>query len=281
MALPAAFAAPVTMLLTICGLALWGAVHVLVLGGVQEARAQQQLYNTLREQLASATAPIGGVIPAGAPVAVVEIPGIDAHNLVVVEGTRSAELQKGPGHRRDTALPGQAGTAVLMGRSSTYGGPFARLVELGPEEPITVVTGQGTFHYTVERVRRGGDQVPPAVAAGSGRLTLITSEGTWEGASSVTRQTVYVDAALQGAPQPTPAGRPSAVASAELPMRADDAALLFLVLWLEAVVVVVVALAWGRARWSGAKTLLVGAPALAAVLWGATETALQLLPNLM
>ncbi len=39
--------------------------------------------------------------------------------------------------------------------------------------------------------------------------------------------------------------------------------------------------AWAQARWGGAQAWLVFTPLVLAALWGATESALQLLPNLM
>ena len=36
-----------------------------------------------------------------------QIPAIGLHDVVIVEGTDSGDLRDGPGHRRDTPLPGQ------------------------------------------------------------------------------------------------------------------------------------------------------------------------------
>ena len=45
----------------------------------------------------------------------------------------------GPGHQRNTVLPGQEGTSVLMGRAATYGRPFADLTELS-RTPVAVIS---------------------------------------------------------------------------------------------------------------------------------------------
>ncbi|MFT2675577.1 hypothetical protein ACMWQR_28500, partial [Escherichia coli] len=72
-----------------------------------------QLRDMFRAQLQAGTAPVSegdfedNLLKDGVPVAILSIPqlGIDE---VVAEGTTSGVLMKGPGHRRDTVLPGQA-----------------------------------------------------------------------------------------------------------------------------------------------------------------------------
>jgi hypothetical protein len=53
------------------------------------------------------------------------------------------------------------------------------------------------------------------------------------------------------------------------------------VLWLQALLLAAVAAAWATARWGGPQTWLAGSPVVLAALWGASESAAQLLPNLM
>ena len=52
-----------------------------------------------------------------------DIPAIGIANMVVVEGTSPENLTLGPGHLRDTPLPGQAGISVVFGRRATFGAP--------------------------------------------------------------------------------------------------------------------------------------------------------------
>ena len=163
-----------------------------------------------RAELAEGTAPVGGRIAPGSPVAMLQIPPIGLHSVIVVEGTSSADVQAGPGHRRDTPLPGQAGASFIIGRSRTFGAPFARIVHLKKGDPITVDTGEGTFHFSVEAVRRPGDSLTP-LDTGAGRLTLVTSEAAKGG----TRQIVYASSSawVGCCPGPSPAlntgtGRP-------------------------------------------------------------------------
>ena len=264
-------------------LALWLVVFALVLSGVQEARSQKLAYDQLREKLAAATAPLGGSIAPGTPVAVLDAPSIGLAQ-VVVEGTSALDMEDGPGHRRDTVLPGQSGTSVVYGRSVTFGAPFARVPELAPGATFTVTTGQGEFTYVVDDVRRPGDPVPGALLPGEGRLVLVTSEGEgWRGwrGKLAPAKTVLVDATLRGESQPTAPGRPATVPDAERPMGHDNAPLLALMLWLQLFVVAGVALVWAWYRWGRWQTWLVGMPVLLAVLWGLAANALAFLPNLI
>jgi sortase A len=263
--------------LSVCVLALWSLLYVFVLSSVQHARSQHELYAQLRAQLALATAPIGGTIAAGTPVAVISSPTAGLRGEVIVEGTSSGALRLGPGHLRTSPLPGQPGISVVYGRALAFGGPFAGIVRLHPGDPITVTTDQGVFHFAVTGVRRGGDQlvVPPA---GSSTLTLVTSEGGW-----VPRGVVYVDARLSGKPVPDPGGRPTELAPQEklLAGEHDPLTLVQIVLWLQLLLVVSCGLVWLHARWTRWQLWLVGAPLLLATVWGLSNTAIRMLPNVM
>ena len=273
--LPAAFFVAISVLLSVSGLALWGAFYTLVLSSVQEHRAQHVLYAAFRGQVAEGTAPTGGTIAHGAPVAMLEAPRAGLHHLMVVEGTTSGDLEAGPGHRRDSPLPGEAGTSFILGRSRTFGAPFARIGSLRKGDPITVQTGEGTFKFSVDAVRRPGDSLS-AFDTGAARLTLVTSEPTRGGA----RQLLYVDATLKGTAQPASTGRPTSIPVAERQMQGDRRAFLPVVLWLGTMLVAVVAGSVARVRWGLRQTLMVGLPLVVASAWGVAETATHLLPNL-
>jgi sortase A len=51
-------------------------------------------------------------------------------DVVVVEGTDTASLQKGPGHYPETPFPGQGGTVAIAGHRTTYLAPFRHLDQL-------------------------------------------------------------------------------------------------------------------------------------------------------
>lgn len=277
---PAQFSVVVT-LVTVLGLAAWFVFYMFVLSGVQEAHDQRVDFAHIREELALATVPIGGVIKPGSPVALMSVPQLHMNNVVVVDGTSSTQLESGPGHLADTPLPGQAGYSVLFGRATTFGGPFGSLHKLRAGSIITMTTGQGVFTYTVADVRTPGDPVPAALAAGGSRLVLVTAQSRgWRHAWGP-GQVLYVDANLtHGSVQPAPAGRPAAVPQADNAFQGDDSGLVKLALWLQLMVALVAATGWAWLRWSRPQTWLVAVPAALAVLWGVTGAVAPLLPNL-
>ncbi|MFB7945478.1 sortase [Kitasatospora phosalacinea] len=251
------------------GLLLGFAGYLLGLSGLQEAHHQSTAYATLRDRLANATAPTGPTED-GAPLAVLDIPAIGLRQAVVVEGTSGRDLMRGPGHRRDTVLPGQPGVAVLFGRSTAFGAPFADLGELEVGDRIDVTTGQGTFHYTVN-TRGDGDH--PIKDPAPDRLVLVTGDSDW-----IPTSTVLVGARLDGDPEPAGAKRPATTATDKV-LAADKGALPALQLWSLALLLAVVAAAVAARRWQRTAAYLCAAPVVAALLWSVYENAAALLPN--
>jgi sortase A len=85
----------------------------------------------------------------GRAVAIIKIPKIDV-DLVVVEGTDTESLKKGPGHYVDTAYPWQDhGRVGIAGHRTTYGAPFWSLNQLEPGDRIVLATEYGIFDYRV------------------------------------------------------------------------------------------------------------------------------------
>jgi sortase A len=82
----------------------------------------------------------------GQPIGDIRIPVIGI-NQVVVEGTNTPDLRKGPGHYTGTPLPGQAGNAAVAGHRTTYGHPFYNLDSVKVGDPIVLTTLQGIFVY--------------------------------------------------------------------------------------------------------------------------------------
>jgi sortase A len=80
----------------------------------------------------------------------IEIPSIDV-DLVVVQGTDTASLQKGPGHYPETAFPGQGRTIGIAGHRTTYAAPFHDIDEIADGDEITLEMPYGTFTYTVSK----------------------------------------------------------------------------------------------------------------------------------
>lgn len=296
---PAPFGAKVAArAFTLLAVGVLGFVGYLVfLSPLEQSANQDVLYSQVRGPIAEGVPPYAGraededgtvvrevppiyddgedtAIPVGAPIAVLSIPEIGLRQ-VVVEGTSSGDLTAGPGHRRDTPLPGQEGVSLIYGRATTFGGPFADLTRLRRGQKLTVVTFQGEFTYRVEGVRHAGDPRPTKLADGGSRLTLVTAEG--DNLLQANRL-VFVDALLRGEAQP--AADRARLLPEERSLASDVPALLPLVLWTQALVLLTVAFVWARVRWGRWETHLVGLPVVLAVLWQVYETGARLLPNL-
>ncbi|MGW0762604.1 sortase [Streptomyces sp. NPDC002814] len=268
----------------LAALLLGFAANLTIVGHLQHSRDQQTAYDEFRRQLALGIAPVGQqtydgkLLDPGAPVALLRIPAL-GFKEVVAEGTTSGVLMSGPGHRRDTPLPGQAGTSVIMGRQWGYGSPFNSLHELPVGTEIRVTTGQGTATYEVTAIRREGDPLPPVLKENEGRLTLITAEGRPYTPSG----TIRVDATLTSDAQPAPP-RPLApgwIDGSEQSLGGEDGAWLPVFLWsqgllLAALLTMAAYRAWGR--W---QTWIVGVPVLAAFGLAVAGAATRLLPNLL
>ena len=164
-------------LVTVAVLCAWFLLYIFLLTPFEEARSQTIRYSTLRESLALQTAPIGGDISPGTPIALMSSPSLGISAVVVVEGTTSGDLMNGPGHLRNSVLPGQMGTSYIFGRASMFGGPFSGISSAKAGDLITVTTGQGVFTYAVDAVRTVDSPLPQPLTAGKGRLTLITAAG--------------------------------------------------------------------------------------------------------
>lgn len=270
--------------LVLSALLLGLVAHVAIVGSLQHARSQQLLYQQVRTDLANAVTPLGQltvdeeIVPNGTPIALLEI-GRLGISEVVVQGTTSADLAAGPGHRRDTVFPGQEGTSVIMGRQSTYGGPFAALHSLVPGDVITVTTGQGVQRYEVFGVRREGDLLPEPLASGEGRLELITADGLPLAPSG----TLHIDASLESNPEdtPSPVFTEHALEPAEWQMASDPGGLFAMVFWLQWLTIAVVAVRWARAHTGIWQLWTIAFPVLLVLGAATASAAMTALPNLL
>jgi sortase A len=273
---PAAIAS-LFVVLTISVLAGWFALYATVLSGLQQHRENSALYKEFRANLAAATVPIGQPIAPSTPIALLKLPSAGLSAEVVVEGTSPDDLAKGVGHLRSTPLPGQPGVSVLYGRSLTYGGPFAHLGKLAKGTAFTVTTGQGTFHYVVDAVRRVGDPGPVPLGTDGSRLMLETSTGSV--LSSF--QPLYVDATMTDKPVPAATAPLSSVPSDELAFGTDRSHLAPLIFWLQGLLIATLFAVWAALRWGRWQAWLIGLPLILAALWGASSQAMTMLPNLV
>jgi sortase A len=82
----------------------------------------------------------------------IEIPAIGVSRFVV-EGTSLGDLRKGPGHYRDTPMPGDRGTVAIAGHRTTYGAPFRHVDDVRPGNRIVLEMPYGRYRYRVERTQ--------------------------------------------------------------------------------------------------------------------------------
>jgi sortase A len=266
--------------LCLLGFALWFAVF----SRLYYDRAQADAYANFRTTLEEAVAPTGPTQPynpallltPGTPVAVLSIPEIGL-NAVVFEGTSGQVLENGPGHYRDTPLPGQDGISVIYGRRVAYGGPFGGISNLRAGDTFTTTTGQGVSHYKVVDMRRGGD--PYSFIAGQGYLTLVTADGPDFAPTGLLR----VDAQLISKAYPAPAMVVTSadITPGEAPLGTDTPALVPLVLWGACLVLAASALSWFRQRWGRWQVWIVAVPVMGFLFLSVADQAALLLPNLM
>lgn len=244
--------------------------YLLAVSGIQEAGAQHRLYSTLAGELSQDIGPLGPTT-LGAPVAVLDIPSIGMRDVVVVEGTSPGELTAGPGHLRNTPLPGQLGTSVLYGRRRTFGAPFASIDSLRPGDRITAITQQGRSVYKVVAI---GDSQHPVKDPTLNRLVLLTASS-----ADVPAYYLEVDADLLSTAHNGFVQLP-VIGPSEKAMASDPGALVLTMIWAFALALTGVGGAVAAARWSPWPVYLVLVPAVLAILWNLYQSLAALLPNL-
>jgi sortase A len=93
-----------------------------------------------------------GGVEIGEAVGRIRIPSIDA-DYVLVEGTDTDSLQRGPGHYPDTRYPGEGGTAGVAAHRTTYLAPFRRIDDVDEGDEVILEMPYATFIYEVEGSR--------------------------------------------------------------------------------------------------------------------------------
>jgi sortase A len=89
-----------------------------------------------------------GATGVGEPIGRLHVPrlGLD---VVVVLGTDTESLKKGPGLHPPTGFPGEGRLSYVAGHRTTYGAPFSHIDKLGPGDRVTLEVPYGTFRYVV------------------------------------------------------------------------------------------------------------------------------------
>jgi sortase A len=91
-------------------------------------------------------------VPTGAAIGTIQIAKIGVNNIVV-QGTDTSSLQRGPGHYPETAFPGLGETVAIAGHRTTYLAPFRNLNDLAPGDRIVLTMPYARFTYVVQSHR--------------------------------------------------------------------------------------------------------------------------------
>jgi sortase A len=102
----------------------------------------------------------------GDPIGRIIVPHLSL-SAIVVNGTGTSSLRKGPGRDLRTFLPGQGQLIYIAGHRTTYAAPFSHIDRLVPGDRVTLEMPYGTFVYAVT-----GHSIVPA-----NDLSVLRSHG--------------------------------------------------------------------------------------------------------
>ena len=214
--------------------------------GIVNGRTQHRLKSELEKRWEQGDDPVvAGQKPGRPPARVRSIPLGDGFALIyipafgkdyvytVVEGTDPNELDEGPGHYVQTALPGQVGNFAIAGHRVGKGSPFLNLDKLRAGSPIVIRTKAYWYTYRVLGNPATNDPrgigplgIPGLQIVSPGEVDVIAPVPGHPGLKPTrrlltlttchpkfsARQRLVIHAQLDGAPRPTSQGLPSALA---------------------------------------------------------------------
>jgi sortase A len=261
-------------LLLLAGLIVGFIAYEFFLSSLVEQRSQQILLDRFRflANEGLATTPEWQPAP-GDPIAVLTISQLGIES-VVVEGTSSSATTSGPGHLRQSPLPGRPGNSVIAARRTTFGAPFRDLDLLQEGQLIQMATGVGVFTYRIRELRevRPGetDVLDPT---GENLLTLITSAPEYRASGRLA-----VIAELDGDPAAQELGPIAVIPADETGLTGQPWALAPLLLLVQALIGTLLAAVWFARQMSQRVAWLLAAPVTAALLWAIFGCVNRLLP---
>jgi sortase A len=78
----------------------------------------------------------------------IKIPRLDV-NMIVVDGTTTSTLKKGPARHRRTFLPGEGKLIYIAGHRTTYSAPFSDIDDLRRGDRVRLELPYATFEYRI------------------------------------------------------------------------------------------------------------------------------------
>jgi sortase A len=90
-----------------------------------------------------------GEVSAGDAIGTIQISAIGVNDNII-QGTDTANLERGPGHYPETSFPGLGQTVAIAGHRTTYLAPFRNINTLSHGDKIVLNMPYGRFTYVVE-----------------------------------------------------------------------------------------------------------------------------------
>jgi len=106
----------------------------------------------LRAQLASEAKAWRKQLGRGDAVARLRIPALGV-NEIIVNGTDTDTLKRGPGRYLKSAVPGEGELVYVAGHRTTYGAPFSRIDRLKKGDRVVVELPYATYEYRITGYR--------------------------------------------------------------------------------------------------------------------------------
>jgi sortase A len=103
----------------------------------------------LRRRIAALGARARARAKTGRAIGTIRLPTLHRH-YVMVQGTDTDSLRKGPGHYPRTPFPGERGTTAVAGHRTTYLAPFRTIDQLKKGDTIVADMPYGRLTYVVE-----------------------------------------------------------------------------------------------------------------------------------
>lgn len=160
--------------LVLLGLLVLGALYFYIHTTNITAEVEQERLHLLWEE-AMRTKRFEMLASAGAVARLkIEQIGVDVIVTRLESFDDEARLRCGAGLLPETPVPGEEGNAVIAGHRTTYGAPFARIMELGPGSEVIAETADGVTRYTVKsKVVIDKNDVSVLDQGGENRITMF------------------------------------------------------------------------------------------------------------
>ena len=173
-----------------------------------ELRALAQL-QTQRKKLAFLARSLRRKAGDGDAIGRIRIPRIGV-SQVMVEGTGTSDLMRGPGRYADSSLPGLPGTTAVAGHRTTYGAPFRNINMLRPGDRVSIEMPYGKFTYEMvrQRIVDPSDYGVTRSVPGQDRLVLTACHPLYSAAQRIVVFARLIRAARRGAARLSRGSRP-------------------------------------------------------------------------